>query len=136
MDGSNALEIYGQPGWRTGIPIDFGSIRLLWVDYERSPVQSSTVYGTGVQLVVGRGVRYSPLGIAVTDDRIFWGDTTTKSLCSSRKDGLGVRTLHNSTHHYMLHLAIATPNPLQIHSDSIILVGVPHQGQRGTEDKR
>ena len=111
MDGGNAVEIVSGLSHPIGIAIDFDSQRLFWVDYNANNVQLSNMDATDVQLLVQLSSlpKTGPWGIAITEDRLFWGNEGSKTLQRSDKAGQDIVTLYNGTQ-WIHQLVVAIPN--------------------------
>ena len=104
MDGSNLLTLVTGLNGPAGVTIDFASRKLYWTEYFGNVIQSSSLDGRDIQLVVQLSNAY-PYGIAVLNNRIYWGNSGNRKLQSSTKDGQDVQTLYTETND-IYHLSI------------------------------
>ena len=108
MDGSSPVTLVSGLGKPVGVTIDFASRRLYWTESSMNKIQSSDLDGQDVRLVVQLPNYSSPRGIAVFNDRIYWGNWGDMKLHSCNKDGEGLQTLHTETHE-IAHITIVPP---------------------------
>ena len=97
MDGTNPTTLVNtglEHPW--GITIDFKTSRLFWTDMHTNKIESSSLQGCDRRTVISLS-DVGLLGIAVSNERIYWGEYSGKKLQSSTKDGKEVITLHGGT---------------------------------------
>ena len=97
MDGSNPKNLVSAgSGFPWGITIDFKTSRLLWTDYNAEIIDGSNLEGGDRRTVLALSQGTYPSGIAVGNDKIYWGGLSRK-VQSCTMDGNNVTTLHTDT---------------------------------------
>ena len=98
MDGSNPTALVkGRGLFPWGIAIDLKASKLFWATNIENRIESSDLNGGDWQTVVNISSKADPTGVAVANDRIYWGEGRGKTLKSSTLDGQDVITLHTDT---------------------------------------
>ena len=123
MDGSSPVTIVTGLNLPRGLAIDFAARRLYWADMNDNRIQTSDLDGRGFRTVVQLpGDRY-PWGIAVSKDRIYFGNNDSDGnnrLQSCTKDGQDIETLYTQdTHirHMVLLPAVDRPTNRKNHCE-------------------
>lgn len=98
MDGSNPVQILATgSGDARGITTDFRTSKLFWANDGTNRVESSDLEGGYQRTVINANAGSGPYAIAATNDRIYWGECSSKKLKSSTTAGDDVITLHAGT---------------------------------------
>ena len=97
MDGSNVTTLVTGSTAPWDITIDLKTSRLFWTDYHENTIESSDLEGADRRTVSLALFTY-PTGIAVFNDRIFWGEQDSGFLKSSNMDGNDLILLYGDTH--------------------------------------
>ena len=113
MDGSNPTNLVAGSGWANGIQIDFTTRRLYWADRDNKRIQSSNLYGGDVRTIVDQLPAF-PSGIALVDDRLYWGSWGSYRIESmsiqNRSDQRVEHTERSAPHHLTVPLRNLPPN--------------------------
>ena len=98
MDGSNPMTIIATGlGDAWGITTNFKTSELFWTDFGNDTIESSDVVGGNRRTVVSISAGSLPIGIAVADGRVYWGEVGGKKIQSSSINGQDVITHYTGT---------------------------------------
>ena len=95
MDGSSPVTVVSGFYGAYGLTIDFKTSKLFWADVG-GKVESSNFQG-GDRRAVVQNQSGGPYGIAVANDRVYWGEYRGKKLKSSTTTGEDIIVLHSDT---------------------------------------
>lgn len=107
MDGSSPVRLVTALGEPCGIVIDFQSLRLYWADLVTQKIQSSNLVGGNIVTLVE--LQFHPYGIALLNDKLYWGYYMSTMVQSCSKSGTGISTVYNVTA-FTWHLTVPTWN--------------------------
>ena len=97
MDGSSPVTLVTGLGLPRGLTIDFASQRLYWTEFSGHKIKSSNLNGKDIQLFAQLPSGSQPWGIAVLNDRIYWGNQGNYKLQSGATDEAEYKTLYTET---------------------------------------
>ena len=92
MDGSSVQTIVSSLSYPRGIVIDYTEGRIYWADDGNDSIRSSTLTGSDQRTIYSTS---DPYGIAILNDRIFFGNTGSGIVYSMTKTGSGLMLLHD-----------------------------------------
>ena len=92
-DGSNPTGIVKCSEGAYGIQIDYKAKRLYWAEYYVDRIRSSDLDGGDVVTIAETP---APYGIALVDQRIYWGEYSSGLVYSISVEGTGIRNETNA----------------------------------------
>ena len=92
MDGSNHTTIVAGWGIAVGITIDTHSSKLYWANYADDEIQSCGLDGSGIETVAK--LSSAPLGMAMVDQRLYWGLHNEKRVESRATTGGNISSFY------------------------------------------
>ena len=127
LDGLNIQEIFGDKLLSPlGIAVDFRTSKVVWADRGGvGKIQTCTPQGTELETVVQTTVLNRPWGIAVHEDKIYWGSLHGASITSVRSSGENVTSLYRGNARiYSLVLPTKHPGARKNHCSNVTCAGI------------